>query len=367
MNDAPTLTSTARARFSPRSLFALAPRREDHWVALRTGLGIALPLLVLLALHRVDLAPYAVFGAFTGIYSRVTGHLDRLLMQLKASALMWGVILLAWCSGAFVVRGATSTTGLWLLVACTSLVAGACTVLAFLLRLRPTGPLFHIFAFAALSSLPAQPRIGDAMFTVSATMVLGLLLGQTGRLSPVRRTPWTVSPGPGAPPRFVAAAWREGAAHLVAASLAGAIAAALSGPLGMGHTYWAMVAAVVPLVGHTVTHRVVRGVHRVLGTAAGLVPMIAIVALHPSPWVAVMIIGAVQFLTEMFVVRNYFWGQFFVTPLALVGISLGAPLTGGILYDRGLETLIGAVVGIAVVLVLARISPLPPRRVHVMG
>jgi len=366
MSSIPALAPVPGDRFRLRSLFTLAPLSDDHWVGLRAGLGVMLPLLLLVALRRLDLAPYVVFGAFASLYSRVPGHLDRLLMQLKASGLMWLVILLAWFSGSHLVRGAQGPGGVWLLVGATTVVAGVSSVAAGLLRLRPAGPLFHIFAFAAISSMPSQPGLGDGMFAATSVMVLALVLGQLGRVAPLQRTPWQVTPAPGLSPRMVAAIWREGLAYLLAAGVAGGVAALVAGPLGMGHTYWAMVAAVVPLAGRSTRHRLVRAVHRVLGTAGGLVLMVAVVVLHPSPWVAVLIIGVMQFLTEVFVVRNYFWGQVFVTPMALVGTSLGVPLSGAVLYDRAVETVIGAVVGVAVVLLMNAFSRSSESRVHVI-
>ena len=53
-----------------RELFGLEPARRDHIPAFRIAIGVAIPLLLLLATHRLDLAIYATFGAFTGIYAR---------------------------------------------------------------------------------------------------------------------------------------------------------------------------------------------------------------------------------------------------------------------------------------------------------
>lgn len=335
-------------------------------MGLRTAIGVLLPLLTLIAVQRIELAPYAVFGAFVGVYSRVPGHLDRLLMQIKAGALMWLVVLLATLAGNFLVHGVTLPTGGWWLVGLTTLVAGAASVVAGFLRLRPAGSLFHIFAFAAIASLPADPGLSDGMFTASSAMILALVLGQLGRIAPLNRTPWQVTPLPMIPPSAQGAIWREGLAYLVAAGVAGSAAILLSGPLGMGHTYWAMVAAVVPLVGRSTQHRIIRAVHRVLGTGAGLILMALIVLLQPQPWLAVLAIGLMQFLAEIFVTRNYFWAMLFVTPLALVGGTLGRPLTPDILYDRALETLIGVVIGVIVVLLMDRFSRASSHTVHVM-
>lgn len=84
--------------------------------------------------------------------------------------------------------------------------------------------------------------------------------------------------------------------------------------LGFGHTYWAMVAAVVPLVGHSTRHRVSRGTQRIAGTVVGLVLLAGILWLNPAPWAMVLVIAACQFGAELFIARQYFIAQLFVTP-----------------------------------------------------
>ncbi|GAA3678447.1 FUSC family protein [Arthrobacter ginkgonis] len=335
--------------FSWRAMFRLAPANEDHFIALRVALGVFLPLTFLIVIDRMDLAVFVVFGAFTGVYGRVKGHRDRLNAQLRAGALFWVVILAAWLSSALLVEHGTQA-GLWTLVGLTTVVAGACALAAAYLRIRPGGSLFHIFAFAAIASMSALPPLGESLLTVTLVVLLSLVIGLAGWLLPRRRTPWVRTPPARMTPLVRRAIRAESFEHLLAAGLAGSAAALLAPVLHMGHIYWAMVAAVVPLVGQTTRHQVLRGIHRVLGTLAGLLVMGAVILLDPNPWAAVLIMGLMQFATEMLIARNYFWAQVFVTPLALVGTSLGAGLSAGLLYDRMLETVIGAVVGIGVVL-----------------
>ena len=131
----------------------------------------------------------------------------------------------------------------------------------------------------------------------------------------------------------------------------GALATWAGSRLGFGHNYWAMVAAVVPLVGHTTRHRVRRGVQRIIGTVLGLVVMAGILLLGLQPWQTVLVMALCQFGAEMFIIRQYLLAQIFVTPLALVSTLLVVPSSPAILLrDRIIETVTGAAVGIAVVL-----------------
>ena len=333
-------------------MFTMAPANKDHQAAIRCAVGVFVPLTSLVLLGRLDLAIFASFGAFTGIYGRNEPHGRRLVLQLRAGTLMLGIILL----GALTARAGTElaltpSDRTWLQVLATTLVAGGCSLIVARWRLRPAGSLFHIFAFAAIASIPHQPPLWQGMLVSVLTVAFSLLVGLSSRVVPSRRQSWFRPP----PVRLTAgerrAARLEAVGYLVAAGLAGTLATLAGERLGFGHNYWAMVAAVVPLVGHTTRHRISRGVQRIIGTALGLVLLAAILLLEPAPWLTVLVIAACQFGAEMFIARQYVLAQIFVTPLALISTLLVAPVPAGtLLRDRFLETLIGAAVGIGVVL-----------------
>lgn len=342
-------------------MFTMGPGNKDHHPALRCAVGVFVPLITLTLMGRLDLAVFASFGAFTGIYGRNEPHSVRFRSQLRAGGFMLLVILLATVTAR--VAGALGIDGMaysWLLTAATTLVAGLCSVVVAAWRLRPGGSLFHIFAFAAIASIPSQPSLWEAMLVSVLTTGFCLLVGMSSRVVKSHRTPWKRPP----PIRHTAperrAMWLEGGGYLVAAGLAGTIATLVGERLGFGHTYWAMVAAVVPLVGHSTRHRVSRGIQRIAGTVVGLVLLAGILWLNPAPWAMVLVIAVCQFGAEMFIARQYMVAQIFVTPLALVATLLAAPVDPGLLLrDRIVETVIGASVGVAVV-----VAPAVWRRVR---
>jgi uncharacterized membrane protein YccC len=134
--------------------------------------------------------------------------------------------------------------------------------------------------------------------------------------------------------------------------LAGAAAMAL----GVDHAYWAMAAAVLMLHQGTDRSRTLRrGAERLLGTWVGLGLAGVILSLHPHDLWLVVLLALLNLVIELLVVRNYALATVFITTTALT-ISSGTHAVdiGHLLLARGIDTLIGCAVGVAVFLVAAR-------------
>jgi len=160
----------------------------------------------------------------------------------------------------------------------------------------------------------------------------------------------------------------DAAVHAVRYGLAIAVAGCSGLMLGIDHANWAMAAAAVPLAAPDArggTQRGVRGVvhrgiHRVVGTFAGLVVTALLLVPHLSPmWLAIVVI-ALLFPTELFMARNYGLALGFFTPLIMLMTELAAPTDPvTLLTARAIDTLIGVAAGIAVAVV---IRPRGPKR-----
>ncbi|WP_370112021.1 FUSC family protein [Streptacidiphilus sp. MAP12-33] len=125
--------------------------------------------------------------------------------------------------------------------------------------------------------------------------------------------------------------------------------------LGLGHGYWAAISAAAVL--HSVNLRTTaqRAVQRTLGTLAGLLIAVAVLATGPDATVLAVVIVLLEFSLEYFVARNYALGVVFLTPLALLMSELAAPASAeNLILDRGLGSLLGIGVGLLCALLVAR-------------
>lgn len=320
-------------------LIRVAPHRGDHRVALRAAFSLAVPLLALWALGRLDLSVYASFGAFAALYGRFDGYADRIRMQAAAALTLVSCMLVGTVLS---LAGAPDAVK----VGVVALVAAVVTLIAHAGRWHPPGALFAVFASGACASIPASGEsllavliVGgaSAVFGIGVSTAIALVRGR-GRI-------------PATPASRIPARPSLRAGVEVAATVA--IGAALAGVAGLlligSHWYWAMVAAVAALGGAALNARVIRGLQRLLGTVIGIAVAAGLLALHLPPLVVVLVAVLLQAGAELFVGRNYGITMVFVTPLALLMVELAVPVDPAVLLrDRLLDTVLGVAVGTAV-------------------
>lgn len=329
----------AGLRFALRDFVRMQPTPGSHRVAVRAGVSVAVPLLAVILLHHPSWTPYAAFGAFTSLYGRNHVHLSRLWMQVGAGA---ALVLAVVCGAVTAALGAPA----WLLVGAGAGLAGLATLVATVLDWHPPGSVFVVFAFGALaatgSGWPDVP-VAALVATLSAAFAVGV-----GAVGAVLR-------GPAEPRgrRFGPVRTLQPVRALVACAVAGAVATAA----GVGHPYWAMVAAVAPLTARTLSHQVLRSGHRVVGTSLGLLTAAPLLGLGLDPVPLVLVVGVLQIATELVVGANYGIAMLFITPMALLMGQLGAPRSAtSLLFDRGVETAIGGVVAVGLVVLEHRLA-----------
>lgn len=117
-----------------------------------------------------------------------------------------------------------------------------------------------------------------------------------------------------------------------------------------------MVAAVAAFGGSDHATRVVRGLHRIVGTLLGVGVAAAVLGLHPRGVAAVLVIVVLQVGAELLVGRNYALALLCVTPLALMMSQLAHERpVGPLLADRAASTAIGALLAIGALVAAERL------------
>ena len=329
-----------------RTLHSLGPASNDHLAALRVAVSVAMPSLALLFLGRPDLIIYAVFGALTGMYGRNEPHQLRLKHQTQAALfLLSGVTVGVLLSVAHIHS--------WGLVVIEALLAGVGSVVADRLRLRPNGPFFGILALGACASIPTTVPMLAAVLICAGSAAFSVAIGFGGW---IRLRTWNPAAVRAAAPLGRQKTVVHAARYVLAVGAAGAVGV-LS---GSGHPHWAMAAAAVPLAGADLPSSVHRGLHRIVGTFLGLA--VVAVVLFPGPAsplqffpgreaaVLAVLVIIFQFTTELFMTRHYGLAMVSFTPVILLMTQLAFPEDPLLLVtERGVETLVGAVIGILVV------------------
>lgn len=321
----------------------LGPHAGAHRVALRAGVSVAVPLLLLWASGRMEWSIYAAFGAFTSIYGRDRVHVSRLQLQTTLALFFTGCVVLGTAIG-------TSEHRIWLSVPAATAVAALGSLLSDAQGWHPPGPMFGVFAVTACASIPSTP--GDlvpALLVSAGAAAFSVAVGWSGTWwrTSVRRRPGVRTARRRAD--WTAVARRHVVRCAAGCLVAGVVATSVSAPLGLGHPYWAMVAAVVPLVAREWHQQVTRGVQRVLGTFAGLLVAAALLLLDLPTLALIAVVVVLQGTAELLIGRNYALALVAVTPLALLMVHLASPTSPReLLVDRGVETLLGVLVGVGV-------------------
>ncbi|MCL3819768.1 FUSC family protein [Aeromicrobium wangtongii] len=322
-------------RLLAQDLRRIGPGVLNGPTAAKVGVSVAVPLLALMATDHLEWSAFCAFGAFAAVYGRALTRRARARQQAQAGA----ALVVAVTVGTIAALSAHPT--FWIVVG-GSITAMLMAVLADVADWKPGGGLFALFGFAVCATQAdaswSTVLIAAALSTATAAFATAVgCLGPAGtapapdhRLAERLRRPSTM---------------RHAVRHLIAPLLTGSVAVALD----IGHPYWGMVASIVPLTSPSLREMAFRGVHRLIGTALGLILTAVILAFDPSSAALVVVIIVAQVVTELTVMRNYALALVFITPLALLMGQLVHPLPAtDVVVQRGVEMLIGVVIGLGV-------------------
>ncbi|TFC90230.1 FUSC family protein [Cryobacterium sinapicolor] len=336
-------------------------RALDLEVASRASIAVVVPLVVLVLVGRIDWAAYASFGAMASLYGRNEPYRLRARTVSVAAAFL----LVSVAAGlALSVTGAS----LPVLVLGLMLVITAGILLASTFGLFPGTPIFFVFAYLVCAQVPAPahellPRLLVAVASAALAWLLTMSGWAARRLAGDRfgdlfkqlpRMPLL------RPAAFRdAQVWFTILQNLVGVLLAGGLALSV----GIGHPYWAVVSVVAVLPPPRAAHSLSRAGHRIVGTVLGVAVTALVLLPGPSVWVLILVIAIGQFGAEILIGKHYGAALLFVTPLALTVAHLADPVAvPTLLVDRVVETALGGVVAVLIVLTVRGLARRRSRR-----
>lgn len=305
---------------------------------------IALPAFALSP--WAELLPYAALGVLPALFGRFAPSRGR-----------GRIVLLSGCLQVFavVVMSAVSALGLPYL-GMMGLLALMCGLLHFAVaswRIGIPGALIFVFA-AGASILPADGRAVVERGTATATVcaLAWLICGLTEAWRRHARTQAEF-------PEEVPIPLRERGLTAARIVMGSAAAAFVAHGFGAAHPAWAAMGAVAVMQSQHLHVSMNRALQRMVGTVVGAALVWMILTMEPSLSWVIGCIALFQLFTEVVIGYNYALGQIAVTPMALLMSCLAAgPGANGsaMAMERVLDTIIGAAIGIVMMVVLSRLE-----------
>lgn len=335
----------AEARAVARSLTTFGPSRGRRWpLALQAALAMSVPIIVLAAVGRSDLALLSAGGAFAVIH----GGWLRPGERARFAPLVALALLASAAAGTLAAAGGTVVVLLGMLVV--TIVASA--VVGWI-SLGPPGPVFFALVYGLSAQVTAvHPEMGgtrvvdpvEYLAVVAASSAFACLVVAAPLLLPRYRRERPTPLRELFPRRWGAVA-RTLTLRATIVAVVGVAAAAVVDP---HRSYW-IVCAGIAVVGMPVGRRAAatRGIHRTIGTVVGGALYLALAFLPLPVWALALLLGILQFVIELVVVRHYALALVFITPLVLLllGAATGETETLPLALERVFDTLVGAVVG----------------------
>ena len=333
--------------------FSFKVKTGDWRAAFRVGLSVAVPLVFIYYAETLHYAVYAAFGALTSLYGHSENARQRIETQAVAGA---ALVLTLTVAAAFSVAQGPQ----WVLFPLLAAVVVGAGTLGTLMGWVPRGEIFFILVLLVVAGIPLEngaflPTVaigaGAAGFAVLLTVLEGE--GAIGARSLVRSVRERAQAGLNSLDRL-----RHAVVILIAAlAVVGAWGLALA--LGMGHPFWAPIAASALMPALTPADAMRRAIHMLSGTLGGVAIAALLFAQQPGPLALILMIALCQAVAELFLARNYAIALLFITPLAIGMSNLGRNLAWSpLLIDRLAEAALGAAVALAAIALGGWLLPL---------
>ncbi len=301
---------------------------------LAAALATGLPLIVGAGFGRMDFGLVSSIGGLAFLYLPATPLYHRMVQFMAC----------AFAITACYALGALSHFVPVLMVPALIFITALVTMLCRLYAVGPPGSIFFVMAAAIGVYSPLEllevPRMTGLM--AMGSTLAGLIAFAYSVYMLRRRDPQVIAPLPRPTFEFVVF-------DSIVIGLCVGASLAIAQLLQLERAYWVPVSCVAVIQGVSLRAVWNKQLHRILGTAAGLMVAWGLLLLPLNAWTISLAMMALTFVIETLVVRHYALAAIFITPLTILladAARLGeAPITT-LIQARLFDTVLGSFVGL---------------------
>ena len=340
-------------------VFRWSAAGETDWVAiLASALGMGVPILLGAASGRLALGLGVAVGSLL-----LGGTPAGSSFRAQGAALIASLV----AAGAAAVLAAAIAGHGWVSDAIVVVLAGAAGAIAAMGRpVTPMAIRFILLLIITVAVAENMPDRGGLLLLIAVgalwTSLLSLAFGALARAAGFATAP--AERAPSMPLRERLARWRRALTRLAGwqYALRLTICLSIAGLLRWlwpdHHMHW--VALTVALLAEwQIDAFPVRTTQRALGAAFGVLATGVLLVVTPPDWLLVAAMGVLAGLRPLLRARNYLAYSAVMTPLIILVLDAGQRPEAGVLIDRLVATLIGAVLVIAVNLLFRKLLAKP--------
>ncbi|MGE5384844.1 MAG: FUSC family protein [Betaproteobacteria bacterium] len=317
-----------------RQLATIRPSDRPWQMPFAAALASGLPLLVGAAFDRMDYGLISSLGGLVFLYLPETPLYHRMVSLMACAFAMTSAYAL----------GVMSHLLPPAMVAVLTFIAILVTMVCRFYRVGMPGSLFFIMAASIGAYSPGTVmEVPLKVGLIAMGCLLACLIAFFYSLHIVqRREPKPVQPLPAANFDFVVF-------DSVVIGLCVGASLAIAQLLQLEKAYWVPVSCLAVIQGMSLRAVWEKQVHRVVGTAFGLVAAWGLLSLPLGNWSVSVVMIVLTFVIETAVVRHYGFAAIFITPLTILlaeAATLGHGSVAALVQARFFDTVLGCLVGL---------------------
>lgn len=318
-----------------RQLVAISPSDRPWQMPVAAALASGLPVAVGAMFGRIDHGLVSSLGGLMFLYLPRTPLHHRMVWLMACGFGMIG------CFAFGVMSHFVSA----LVPLALTVIALFASVAGRFYRIAPPGSVFFVMAAAVGAYTPVE--VLEVPLKVGLFAMGGLLAGVIAliySLAILRLRP----PHPIAPLARFDFDFVVTDSVVIAGSVG--LSLAIAAGLHLPRPYWVAVSCLAVIQGMSLRAVWNKQLHRVLGTAFGMVLSAALLILPMNAWGICLMIAGLTFVIETAVVRHYGFAAIFITPLTIFmaeAADFGHGVPTALIASRFIDTVVGSVVGLA--------------------